>query len=383
MSIYANQNDALSSEIQTTTESVELLTSAIIEAEEPINTTPAYVYRLFCKPTGQFYYGFRYANIKKYRMPADDLWIYYFASSDSVDALVEMYGKSSFEYKVIFQSTDIHQTYLFEQTIIKAYWGNPMLLNLQYKDPVTGGKMWAVTKESREKAVETGRARGSYEKSARKRKESGSAKLAAKKATATKKKLGIDKIAGQKMVETKRIRGTAKSGSKKAVETKNKNGMHKIGAQRAADTRKRTGTGKIAAIKTALIRRKNGTHVTGALKAAATKKKNGIDKIATEKALATKKRTGVMKEAGKKSSATKLANGGSSAAGKKGYQTRLRNGTQPSRSRDWRITSPEGEVILVKNLKQFCRDHGINYEGIRKTLSIGKEYNGWSGTKLN
>jgi hypothetical protein len=356
MSIYANQNDALSSEIQTTTtttttttESVELLTSATIEAEEPINTTPAYVYRLICKPTGQFYYGLRYANIKKYRMPEDDLWIYYFASSDPVDALVEIYGKDSFDYKVIFQSTDIEQTYLFEQTIIKAYWGNPLLLNLQYKDPVTGGKMWAGTAESKQKGVETGNARGSYKVAGERRKADGTAKLATQKAVATKKKLGIFETSGKKGGATRKANGTSKLAAQKAVATKKKRGTHKIGGKRSGETRIRNGTGKIGAQKGAETRKRNGTSKISAQKSAETRKRNGTDKIAAQKAVAT----------------------------------RAKNGKDAEHSSIWQLTKPDGEVIVIKNLAKFCRENDLSADGMQRCSSgLYKQHKGWKCKKL-
>lgn len=392
MSIYANQNDALSSEIQTTTESVELLTSATIEAEEPINTTPAYVYRLFCKPTGQFYYGLRYANIKKYRMPEDDLWIYYFASSDSVDGLVEKYGKSSFEYKVIFQSTDIEQTYLFEQTIIKAYWGNPMLLNLQYKDPVTGGKMWAATAESTKKAKATGRARGSYKESGERRKADGSAKLAAQKAISTKKKLGIlksanqkarvtkikngtDKIAARKAALTRKRRGTDSIGSLKAAQTKRDTGVDKIAGQKAAATRKSNGTDKIAAQKAVATRKAKGTDKIGARKAAETRKRNGTDKIAVQKALQTKKDRGTGRIGSLKSAKTRRENGSMAAS--------LKKATEAS-TNTWQLTTPTGEIIVLRNLCKFCRENGL-CATCMCDVAKGKykQHKGWTCIKLD
>lgn len=366
MSIYANQIDELSSEIQTTTESVELLTSATIEAEEPINTTPAYVYRLFCKPTGQFYYGLRYANIKKYRMPEDDLWIYYFASSDSVDALVEMYGKSSFEYKVIFQSTDIHQTYLFEQTIIKAYWGNPMLLNLQYKDPVTGGKMWAGTKESNNKGAATRRARGISKAVGARRRADGSSKRIAQKGVETRRARGTDKIGMQKTVETRHNNGSYITGAKKAVATKKATGVDKVAAEKSNATKKRTGSAKMGAQKAIETKRKKGTLQSISQKGAATRKATGVDKIMHAKSVATKQ-----------------ANGSYHTGGIKSAETRAKRGKDAESSQYWQLTKPDGEVILIKNLHKFCRENGLSNVSMRK-CSYGTQlhHRGWKCKKL-
>lgn len=355
MSIYANQNDALSSEIQTTTESVE-----------PINTTPAYVYRLFCKPTGQFYYGYRYGNISKYRMPEDDLWIYYFASSDPVDALVEIYGKDSFDCKVIFQSTDIHQTYLFEQTIIKAYWGNPMLLNLQYKDPVTGGKMWAGTKESNKKGAATRRERGISKAVGARRRADGSSKRIAQKGVETRMARGTDKIGIQKGIETKRRTGSAIRGAKKAAVTKKATGVDKIAAKKCSETKKRTGSAKEGAQKAIETKRKKGTLQSISQKGAATRKATGMDKIGHAKSVATKQ-----------------ANGSYHTGGIKSAETRAKRGKEAEGSHYWQLTNPDGEVIVIKNLCKFCKETGLSNISMRK-CSYGTQlhHRGWKCKKL-
>jgi hypothetical protein len=366
MSIYANQNDALPSEIQTTTESVELLTSATIEAEEPINTTPAYVYRLICKPTGQFYYGLRYANIKKYRMPEDDLWIYYFSSSDPVDELVEIYGKDSFDYKVIFQSTDIEQAYLFEQTIIKAYWGNPQLLNLQYKDPITGGKMWAGTKESNEKAAATRRERGTNKKNGARRRADGSSKRIAQKGVETRRARGTDKIGIQKGIETKRRTGSGIVGAKKAVATKKATGVDKIAVEKSNATKKATGSAKLGARKAIETKRKKGTLQSISQKGAATRKATGMDKIAHDKSVATKQ-----------------ANGSYHTGGIKSAETRAKRGKDAEGSQYWQLTKPDGDVIIIKNLLKFCRENKLSNVSMRK-CSYGTQlhHRGWKCKKL-
>ena len=53
----------------------------------------AYTYLVVCKPTGEWYYGVRYAG-------DDDLWIKYFTSSKHVKALISKYGKDSFHCEI-------------------------------------------------------------------------------------------------------------------------------------------------------------------------------------------------------------------------------------------------------------------------------------------
>lgn len=42
-----------------------------------------------------------------------------------------------------------------------------------------------------------------------------------------------------------------------------------------------------------------------------------------------------------------------------------------ARSRMWCVTTPEGRIILVKNMSQFCRDHGLN-QGTMSAVARGK-----------
>lgn len=58
--------------------------------------TIPFTYKLIFKPTGQFYYGARWAK----GCNPKDLWVKYFTSSKYVKQLIKEYGKDSFEYKV-------------------------------------------------------------------------------------------------------------------------------------------------------------------------------------------------------------------------------------------------------------------------------------------
>lgn len=57
----------------------------------------AYTYLIIFKPTGQAYYGVRFANIKP---PDKDLWIEYFTSSRKIKRLIKEHGEDSFDYQV-------------------------------------------------------------------------------------------------------------------------------------------------------------------------------------------------------------------------------------------------------------------------------------------
>lgn len=58
--------------------------------------TIPFTYKLIFKPTGQYYYGVRWAK----GCHPKDLWSIYFTSSKYVKQLIKEYGKDSFEYKV-------------------------------------------------------------------------------------------------------------------------------------------------------------------------------------------------------------------------------------------------------------------------------------------
>ena len=66
-------------------------------------TTP-YTYRIFCKPTNQYYYGVRFAK----DCNPDDLFVKYFTSSNDVKELIKIYGKESFiiEVRKVFETPE-------------------------------------------------------------------------------------------------------------------------------------------------------------------------------------------------------------------------------------------------------------------------------------
>lgn len=58
--------------------------------------TIPYTYFLLNRVTGEKYYGVRYAN----NCNPNELWVTYFSSSKYVKALIEKYGKDSFDYEI-------------------------------------------------------------------------------------------------------------------------------------------------------------------------------------------------------------------------------------------------------------------------------------------
>jgi hypothetical protein len=97
-------------------------------------------------------------NVKRRRMPVDDFWIYYFTSSDEVNAMRLEHGNHNFEYEIIFESTDIDAVYWYEQKMIKLYVGDKLSLNKQYAKE--GQLKFVTTDEGNKKAIATRIANG-------------------------------------------------------------------------------------------------------------------------------------------------------------------------------------------------------------------------------
>ena len=119
-----------------------------------LTSIPAYVYKITCHPTGQFYYGFRESNIKKGRMPINDLWVYYFTHSKLVRKFINQYGKDSFLTEILYQGS-AEEAFWKEQENIKIEWKNPLLLNKQFKDKDKGHKIFRLTEGSQERRLLT------------------------------------------------------------------------------------------------------------------------------------------------------------------------------------------------------------------------------------
>lgn len=49
-----------------------------------------------------------------------------------------------------------------------------------------------------------------------------------------------------------------------------------------------------------------------------------------------------------------------------------------SRSKTYKLTSPEGDVIIVKNLSEFCKDKELDSANLSRVSKNGKKHKGWS-----
>lgn len=50
---------------------------------------------------------------------------------------------------------------------------------------------------------------------------------------------------------------------------------------------------------------------------------------------------------------------------------------------DWKITSPKGEIYITRNKNEFCRNHGLNIQGVKTAIHRGNKYKGgWVFEKI-
>ena len=89
----------------------------------------AYTYLITNKITNEYYYGFRCKNVKLKKYPEEDLWVKYFTSSKKVKALINEYGKESFDIQIIMRDEDYDKCYFYEQELIAEHIGTDGCLN--------------------------------------------------------------------------------------------------------------------------------------------------------------------------------------------------------------------------------------------------------------
>lgn len=113
-----------------------------------------YTYLIKCLPTGQVYYGVRYANTVP---PAQDLWYFYFSSSKFVHKLIMQYGKDAFLFEIRQQFNLVEKAIAWEEKVLTrmkvlekpALWLNRCISkSIRYKNhPRLGIKLSDETKQ--------------------------------------------------------------------------------------------------------------------------------------------------------------------------------------------------------------------------------------------
>lgn len=74
-----------------------------------------YTYLIKFKPTGQVYYGVRYAK----KCHPNDLWSSYFTSSKHIHLLIEEHGKDAFEYEIRKTFNDANAARVWESKVLQ------------------------------------------------------------------------------------------------------------------------------------------------------------------------------------------------------------------------------------------------------------------------
>lgn len=88
-----------------------------------------YVYKLTNRETNEFYFGYRFQNVKLGLRSSDDIGKKYFTSSKYVKNIFH-----KFEIEIIAEFFKINDAYDFEQALIKEHITNSLCLNKHYQN---------------------------------------------------------------------------------------------------------------------------------------------------------------------------------------------------------------------------------------------------------
>lgn len=85
-----------------------------------IHEVKPYTYLVKFKPTGKVYYGSRCQNYTKLnRTPANDFWHVYTTSSNTINNLIDEYGKDAFEYEIRRTFESVEEMSAWETKVLK------------------------------------------------------------------------------------------------------------------------------------------------------------------------------------------------------------------------------------------------------------------------
>lgn len=115
----------------------------------------AYVYKIKFLKTGQYYIGYRYANIRLRRHPEDDLLIYYFSSSNIVKKMIKDHGVDTIQSEIMCKGSDLEIIFRTEQRMIGDNWNDPLLLNKKYIRHGDNNTVFKPTNSGHKLTVET------------------------------------------------------------------------------------------------------------------------------------------------------------------------------------------------------------------------------------
>lgn len=202
-------------------------------------TCSPYTYFIKHIETGYFYYGVKYAKDAN----PETFWKTYFTSSKIVKKLIELYGKDSFDVKIlkIYNYSEIYKALEDESNLIKEHWKNELCLNgnnggrsldtnkgRKIKNPYTGLSSYDI---GTAKMLETRLNNGSYK--------TGSVKMVKTKyETKNKDGLNIFETSSLKRINTIKLNfENYKKSINKMVETRLNNGSYKTGTIKMVKTK--------------------------------------------------------------------------------------------------------------------------------------------------
>lgn len=111
------------------------------------NPIPFYVYKITCRSTGQYYFGYRKRHVRKNRQPEDDLWIHYYTSSTDIKRLIDRYSRNDFDAAIVFKGFDADDCFWVEQDLIKTNLADPLCINKTYHDRDKGHKVFVASSQ--------------------------------------------------------------------------------------------------------------------------------------------------------------------------------------------------------------------------------------------
>ena len=116
----------------------------------------------------------------------------------------------------------------------------------------------------------------------------------------------------------------------------------------------------------------NNSYVTGTAKMLDTKTKNGTFQKAAEKAAITCRERGITHDNAKKAVASRIANGNLSM-----------DAAIDAITKNWELTNSAGEVFIIRNLEQFCRENQLDSATMGKVANgQRKKHKGWKCKKI-
>ena len=190
---------------------------------DSIEEIPSYVYKHTNKITKQFYFGSRCFNVKLNIIPEEDFKKYICSSKIKEEIKENKELWDSEILNVFYGENKKEDCFWFEQDLIKNNWGNPLLLNRQYKDSSKNKKVFLsdeICKESTKEKI--------------------SAKNKGSKRTEEQRlKMSLAKLGVKRSEEVKNNMSRYRTGKKHKQESKDKVRDSKLGISRDEQTKEK------------------------------------------------------------------------------------------------------------------------------------------------